>query len=352
LLAHMVLVPAWTVAPALLLSGLVTTGAPHGWKGVLLSMGLGAGLIQSGGPATRGPLCLAVIGIGAAAPTGRVLSTLAGVVCCVLAWFCKGTTKDFKRRPELFEFLTTWRADYYEQAEVRFCAPDDVRRDRSCFGFHPHGCLSAGFTINGCFNPEFHKRVGKASYLCDANLRYKNPFFRMMCDGVRRDDFEIDAADKKTFLKKMGKGESIVFIPGGFQDAVAFRHGKDCTVLKRRKGFIKYCLQHGYRVHPVYTFGESETFYSFTGLRKLRTKISEYNVPMVAFYGWPCFPLLPRPQSRLLSYVGPALVLPHKPEPTAEDVDLWHGKYMEALVKLFDEKRAEAGWPDAHLELL
>ncbi|CAK0905044.1 unnamed protein product [Prorocentrum cordatum] len=72
---------------------------------------------------------------------------------------------------------------------------------------------------------------------------------------------------------------------------------------------------------------------------------------MVAFVGWRFLPILPRPQARLLTYVGAGIDLPHIPEPTKQDVEKWHGEYVQALVRLFDARKAEAGWPDAVLEV-
>merc|ERR1719401_2864053 len=122
-------------------------------------------------------------------------------------------------------------------------------------------------------------------------------------------------------MRLMESGENIALLPGGFQDAVAFQYGKDCTVAKKRKGFIKYCLQYGYRVHPVYTFGESSTFHAFSGLRKLRMRVSEQNIPMIAFFGWSVLPFLPKPDTKLITYIGPAMELPHIREPDNHDVD-------------------------------
>uniref|UniRef100_A0A7S1SF87 Acyltransferase n=1 Tax=Alexandrium catenella TaxID=2925 RepID=A0A7S1SF87_ALECA len=351
LLAHLILVPAWVVSPVLLLGGLFTTGAPHGVFGVAASMGLGVGLMVASNFKQRLPLCVALCGIGASAPSGsKIYASAAAGIVTFLAWLCKGGKSDFARRPALLNFFNRYAKDYYAQCELRGKL-SDVQKQKSCFGFHPHGVLSAGFTINGCYNPEFHRLAGKVNWLCDHNLRYKNPGFRWKCDAVKTEEHVIEAADKKTFLRLMANGENISLLPGGFQDAVAHVYGKECTVLKRRKGFIKYCLQYGYRVHPVYTFGESETYHAFSGLKRLRMKISEQNVPMAAFFGWPWIPFLPRPESRILTYVGPALVLPKIEEPTKEEVAHWHGEYMKALTAVFEQNKAEAGFPAASLDI-
>eukprot|EP00933_Yihiella_yeosuensis_P042412 TRINITY_DN36988_c0_g1_i2.p1 TRINITY_DN36988_c0_g1~~TRINITY_DN36988_c0_g1_i2.p1 ORF type:complete len:354 (-),score=31.43 TRINITY_DN36988_c0_g1_i2:145-1206(-) len=334
LLAHLVMVPSWTISPGLLMGGLIGTGAPHGPLGCLATMGLGLGLMSSYSMKSRGPLCLVVLGVGYAAPAGRrIWSTAAAVLVSIMAVLCKGGLKgDWRPRPRLWSFCSRWCRDYYDQAELRGALETISRDGKSCFAFHPHGVLAAGFTVNGCYNPEFMERAGRVNWLCDWNLRYMNPGFRWLCDSVRHDVHNIDGADRKSFQKWMAKGENVAFIPGGFQDAVAAQYGKDCTVLKQRKGFIKYLLQYGYR--------------------RFRMKISEYNVPMAAFFGWFLFPMLPRPQSRVLTYVGQPIQLPKIEEPTREDVDKWHGEYCKALQKLFSDYRVEAGFPTAHLEIV
>eukprot|EP00929_Paragymnodinium_shiwhaense_P027594 TRINITY_DN16169_c0_g1_i3.p1 TRINITY_DN16169_c0_g1~~TRINITY_DN16169_c0_g1_i3.p1 ORF type:complete len:336 (+),score=71.35 TRINITY_DN16169_c0_g1_i3:256-1263(+) len=335
------------------MSSVAVAGSHHGWLGTIAGLAVGGGLCASNNMKQRGVLCftLFAMAVTADSPYRKVVATVAASVASLMAWLCKGGRKDFARNPALKEFITKHCADYYEQAELRGDLKS-IQQGKSCFAFHPHGCLSAGWSINATFSEHFAKAAGRVIFLCDYNLRYKNPGFRWLCDATKSEEMEIDSADKKNIVRVMDRGDSFAIIPGGFQDAVVHAYGKDATVLKKRKGFIKYCLQFGYRVHPVYTFGESETFHTFTGLKKLRTKVSEQNIPMVAFFGWPLFPLLPRPQSKLLTYVGPPLQVPHIAAPTVEDVDQWHTAYMEALTKLFNDKKAEAGYPDAVLEIV
>eukprot|EP00448_Togula_jolla_P030084 CAMPEP_0170640384 /NCGR_PEP_ID=MMETSP0224-20130122/40196_1 /TAXON_ID=285029 /ORGANISM="Togula jolla, Strain CCCM 725" /LENGTH=393 /DNA_ID=CAMNT_0010970887 /DNA_START=12 /DNA_END=1194 /DNA_ORIENTATION=+ len=350
-MAHLVLVPAWTFAPAMLLACLVMAGRPQGMPGIIACVAMGGGTLSVRTFQARSPFLLAVLGTAATAPTTgqRVVAVCAAGMASFLAWLCKGGKGDFARRPALREFLVRWGSHYYEQAELRG-ELGSIQKEKSFFAFHPHGCLSAGFTINGCFGADFAKASGRTNWLLDGNLRYKNPLFRAMSDAVANDDRHLESADKLSCQKVMATGENVALIPGGFQDAVAYQFGKDRTVFRRKKGFIKYCLQFGYRLHPVYTFGESTTFYAFTGLQRLRMRLSEYNIPMVLFFGWPLFPILPMTNARIVTYVGKAIDLPHIPTPTPEEVDQWHTKYMESLKELFVAKRTEAGFPDAQLE--
>ena len=62
-------------------------------------------------------------------------------------------------------------------------------------------------------------------------------------------------------------------------------------------------------------------------------------------------PIFPRRDCHCLSYIGEPLQLPLMGEPTSADVDEWHGKYLAALKRLFDESKGDAGEPDAVLEI-
>lgn len=196
------------------------------------------------------------------------------------------------------------------------------------------------------------RHAGKTNWLCDPNLRDKNPGFRLACELYKGEDRAIEACDVPTFKKLFSTGESIAFMPGGFRDAVAFAYNKETIALSDRKGFIKYCLQYGYRLHPCYTFGESETYYTFSWLRSHRMEIAKQNVPALAFFGWPLCPILPRPDSSLLTYVGEGIDMPHLPDPSPDEIDCWHARYIVELRKLFDTYKAEVGKADVELEIL
>jgi len=122
----------------------------------------------------------------------------------------------------------------------------------------------------------------------------------------------------------------------------------------KKKGFIKYALRHGYRVHPAYSFGECDTYWVFPYFAKLRAALNAYKIPTVIFAGaWFC-PLLPRYDIELHTVIGPALEMPLVPagELTEAVVDAWHAKYVASLVKVFDDHKARFGKADLKLEVL
>ena len=53
-------------------------------------------------------------------------------------------------------------------------------------------------------------------------------------------------------------------------EVLEFESGKETVFIRKRAGFIKYALQHGYRLVVGYTFGESDLYYS---LNVVRTRV-------------------------------------------------------------------------------
>jgi len=229
-------------------------------------------------------------------------------------------------------------------------ALDDIHKEKSLFGFHPHGCLSVGFSVNGAWGKEFHDHAGMNTvHMIDKVLRQDNPYFKALCDVHGG----IESLTKESIVQAMAGGRNVSFIPGGFEDATAMVHGKHSTVMKRRTGFIKYALQHGYRLHPIYSFGESDTYFTFSGFLTFRLWLNKFGIPAVMFWGFPLFPLLPRPQTELMTCVGKAIQLPLIADPSKEDVSKWHKVYCDALVAVFEENKMAAGLSkEAKLDIL
>jgi 2-acylglycerol O-acyltransferase 2 len=266
-----------------------------------------------------------------------------------LTWLV--TKKSAAPSAAFYDLLTkTWNARaYYSKAELR--GHNLLKPGKNFFAVHPHGCLSAGFTFNLFWNSEFTEKVGPVCFLIDEVLRDKNPLFRFIMDFYVSAKRDCVKADKANIKKKMLAKESLVLITGGFEDATLMQFGKDRIAMKKRKGFIKYCLEQGYQLHPVYTFGESDTYWTFTPLLKFRLWLNTFGIPAVAFFGNPICPILPRTDACLMTFIGPPLALPTIASPTPEEIDTWHAKYIVALQDLFDKHKAEAGKPDATLEI-
>ena len=202
--------------------------------------------------------------------------------------------------------------------------------------YHPHGMFSWGFLNAGAWNSFYYKNgvVGLvADALCHAPVfRF---WFVQMLGG-------LGPASKGEFVKLLKARRSFGLIPGGFHEATIAERGTDRVFLRKRKGFVKYALQHGYSLTPVYTFGESETYSNPSGFWNARWALNDWKIPAILPFGRWFFPLLPK-AVELHTVGGSPLRLPRIEEPTAEQVDEWHAKYVTHLKALFDEHKAEFG---------
>mmetsp|Transcript_19297 Transcript_19297/g.53799 ORF Transcript_19297/g.53799 Transcript_19297/m.53799 type:complete len:114 (+) Transcript_19297:940-1281(+) len=89
----------------------------------------------------------------------------------------------------------------------------------------------------------------------------------------------------RAMKSKMRRNENIALLPGGFQEATLYTYGKHLVYIKRRKGFIKYALQYGYKVYPCYTFGEERTYLQLPGFNAIRLWLNKFHIPTVLFIG-------------------------------------------------------------------
>jgi len=343
---------------------------PHmGWcKSLLTAVSMFAVLVQVDQRLAAAAVFLVSFSSALLARTGPAL-----LLAAVASWM---TLLNARRRvcapsPKFLEFQYQGYKGYHQSSEVCF---DDALGDVKAggkgsgnrfFACHPHGILSVGFCSNVVWGRKFHEVVGHCNYLIDPTLRNKGLLAKFFLDAFEGPHGAIRDTRAATIQNLMEKGESISMTPGAYQEATCFSHGFERVALRQRKGFVKwfahhrascwrskYCLRYGYRLHPVYTFGESETYFTLGGFDKLRLWLNGKGIPTVCFWGLPWCPLLPRRHVKLLTFVGPALELPKVSEPSTQQVDEWHGKYMEALRELFDRHKAEAGKPSAVLEIL
>jgi len=268
-----------------------------------------------------------------------------------VAIFASPVILDFRLRswPGFLPFMEAGFKDFTARCELK--GLDKAQQEGTVYAFHPHGAISFGFTVNGLFDSQFLGKSKKITFLIDDFLRNGNPIFRLLCDAYEAETRQIASAEKSTVHRLMAEGSNVALVLGGFEEATVCETGKDRAVVKSRKGIVKYCLQHGYKLQPVYSFGEDETYHFAQGLLDFRLWLNRFKIPAVAFFGNPILPWLPRSQARILTVVGEAIQCPKIPNPTPDEVDYWLQSYAKALQATFNEWKAEAGRPHAELEV-
>ncbi|KAL3670376.1 hypothetical protein V7S43_004685 [Phytophthora oleae] len=215
---------------------------------------------------------------------------------------------------------------------------------RALFTFHPHGVLTCGFSFNGAHHMAFER--AECRWISAENLFY----FPIMRDILHW--MEFSSSTKASMQRIMTTGQNLCLLPGGFEEATLYQRGKHRVYIKKRFGFIKLALQHGYDIYPAYTFGEEYTYHAFPYLQWLRLQLNRFRIPGAIFFGIPhCF-YMPRSDVDLITVVGKPLHLPHVENPSRDLVKEYHDRYVEALRNLFDNyKGVYAVDQDAKLEL-
>lgn len=143
-----------------------------------------------------------------------------------------------------------------------------------------------------------------------------------------------------------------MIVVGGASEAL--NHDKEAIeiILKSRKGFIKLALRFGRPLVPVFNFGEHFLYNQAPNpkgslLRKFQNWFKDtisFSPPI--FYGRGIFQynfgLVPY-RKPLNIVVGKPIPVPKIENPTNEEVEAMHAKYVEALVQLYDDYNPEYG---------
>jgi 2-acylglycerol O-acyltransferase 2 len=245
------------------------------------------------------------------------------------AAFCLDSAQYFRTQAIVFE----------DAADAAGLPPDDGR----VLAFHPHGMLCCGWT------------------LCNASARFASVTWLvadvlLLLPGIS-DFLKWNASDGvggATLRRLLSRRANVALLPGGFEEAVLYERGAHRVFLRSRRGFVKYALQHGAKLQPVYVFGEEQTFHAFSAAQQLRLALCAWKVPGVWFWGETLLPFMPRSDAAVTVVVGTPLVLPRLESPSPAEVAKWHGAYCERLQALFDAHKAKyaAQGAQATLELL
>ncbi|XP_029029637.1 2-acylglycerol O-acyltransferase 3b isoform X2 [Betta splendens] len=219
-------------------------------------------------------------------------------------------------------------------------------------GSHPHGIMCVG--AFSCFSTEgggFAETFpGVRPTLAILAGLFRIPLFReyIMSAGL----CPVSKPSLARLLSKNGQGNAVVIVIGGAAESLASAPGVNTVVVKDRKGFVRVALEFGADLVPVYSFGENELFkqviFSEGSLgRRLQDLFKKIMGFAPCLFAGEHFLLLPY-RSPVTTVVGRPISVPKRMAPTEEEVDHYHGLYMEALSKLFHEYKVKCGLSESH----
>ena len=147
-------------------------------------------------------------------------------------------------------------------------------------------------------------------------------------------------------------GQLPVLVPGGAEEALNCDREEVRLVLSRRKGFIKLALSTGTSLLPSFTFGENKIYTKLDNpegswIRSFQDWAQKwFGFAPVLFLGRGIFNynlgILPH-RKPLTVVVGSPIKVEKMPNPTREDIEALHRKYVEALTALYNENNCLYG---------
>ena len=208
-------------------------------------------------------------------------------------------------------------------------------------GFHPHGVYPLT-TFWGTRGPSFRAAFPTLEVdVCGASVMFNCPVLReiLLWSGGR----EVSAASIRHCLKQK---RSILLVPGGQREMLHSRADPyNITYVTKHKGFVRMAIENGVQLVPVLSLGETfclENIYLPT-LQSWFLKYTGVGFPIFPFGRW-YSPIANQVPITLV--FGKPMEVEQKDEPTEEEVESMHKKYYDYVQQLFDEYKAEAGFPD------
>lgn len=230
--------------------------------------------------------------------------------------------------------------------DLGFCVeqPDRLAGQQAILVVHPHGVLSLGhwLLITG-FDDSLENALPSACRCAlSAGVLFRLPFIRELCLLFGQVD-----ASRPVAKRCLEQGSSISVVVGGEREQLLSQRGeKEELVLKKRQGFVRLALEYGVPLVPVYVFGESQLF--LQSRLFLRSRLWLQQALGIALV----MPLKPYLSSPLRLVVGPPLEIPRRPQPSQEEVDEHHARYINALEDLFERNKGRCGYAKNHLQLI
>ncbi|KAF3423505.1 hypothetical protein E2986_13092 [Frieseomelitta varia] len=131
-------------------------------------------------------------------------------------------------------------------------------------------------------------------------------------------------------------GRATVLIVGGAAEAMECKPGTYRILIKRRKGFVKLALKNGAPLVPVCSFGETNLFDQVSFPEgSFMNKLQNYIRKKIGIA-----PVIPIGRGFFqYTFVGSPMELPKIEEPTVEQIDEYHGKFIEHVVDFFEKEK-------------
>eukprot|EP00794_Sanderia_malayensis_P010751 gene10751-11901_t len=267
-------------------------------------------------------------------------------VCWLL--FDRETSSKGGRRSSRLRKLGVWRylADYFPASLVKTADLDPKKN--YILGYHPHGVIGVGTFVNFATEATNFSSIfpGIIPHCLTLKVLFRFPFFREIALAFGLSDVSKESI--QYLCSKKEGGNAVIIVVGGAAESLDAHPGSCNLTLKDRKGFVRMALLTGACLVPVYSFGENDLYEQVNNphgslLYKFQTKCMKLlTFAPVLFHGRGIFQynfgLLPY-RHPVATVIGAPIPVYKRTNPTMEDIDRLHKKYIERLRILFDKNK-------------
>ncbi|KAL1230034.1 2-acylglycerol O-acyltransferase 2-A [Trichinella pseudospiralis] len=266
-------------------------------------------------------------------------------------WYCKdfhaSCTGSHLFMPLRCSSLYKYLADYFPVSLKRTASLDPTKN--YIILNHPHGIMTVGVFANFITEATGFSKLfpGITCYTCTLVGNFYVPLRReyMLLLGI------VDCSKESInfLMNKPEGGNAVVIVVGGAEEALEAHPKKHTLVLKSRKGFVKLALLSGASLVPSYSFGENDIFRQIDNphgsyLRQFQDKFRKFiRFSTPVFYGRGFlnlpFGILPFRQP-ICTVVGRPIEVTKCPNPTEQQIDQLHQRYIDELRLLFEEQKS------------
>ncbi|UJR13194.1 hypothetical protein I4U23_000216 [Adineta vaga] len=230
--------------------------------------------------------------------------------------------------------ICTYFTNYFP---LKLVKTEDLDPKRNyIFGYHPHGSCSFGASGNFATDATYFSRLfpNIRPHLMTLRPQFLFPFTReiLLSLGAR---YVSRQSCEYLLSGNHGQGHALVIVIGGMREIYLIQHNSIHLYLKKRKGFVKLALEYGASLVPVISFGENELYRRYK------------NIP----WGRLLFGHIPlrRP---VTTVVGKPIHVDKNLNPTSEDIDQLHQKYIQSLEQLYEFNKHKYGFGHVKLEIV
>uniref|UniRef100_A0ACD5V1J9 Uncharacterized protein n=1 Tax=Avena sativa TaxID=4498 RepID=A0ACD5V1J9_AVESA len=213
------------------------------------------------------------------------------------------------------------------------------------FAYEPHSAWPLGLWVLSA--PMGFMPTPKLKILASSAAFY-TPFQRQIWTWLG-----LVPASRENFCNYLTSGYSCAVVPGGLREMVHMDHDHDSEVafIKSRKGFIKIALQTGCPLVPVFCFGQGYLYNwrrpESISLMKIARAIKS---PSIVFWGK--FGTHIPFGSPMHVFVGRPLEVKKNDQPTMDEINEVHERFIIALQDLFNKHKNKTGSPNLQLRVI